>query len=362
MLREKFKNIFDNYLADKQTYKQMSIRKHDVLTSANALKNELPGLLKKASSLYYGYKFKGSVGQGQLADLPHLCIFDTEITYSAQRGYYIVYLFKEDMSSVYLSLNQGWTQYENKFERNRGKIELRKNTILAQNLLRSMNGFSLDPISLTARVHRLGVGYEIGNICSKRYDKENLPSDEELINDLRNLVGVYKELKGLVGKSILDIKAEESESEFQNEIQTAVFKELPSGPIPRKEPSNLKARTTWGRDKSIAQNALERAQYQCEADPNHQTFISLKSGRPFMEAHHLIPMEFQGRFEYSLDVPENVLCLCPTCHRIFHNAEKWYKALRISLFYDKRVAQLEERAIITDLSTIIGFYEALEED
>jgi 5-methylcytosine-specific restriction protein A len=362
MLREIFKSIFDNYLVDKAAYKEMPNRGHSGLPSANALKNELPTQLQKASSLYRGYKFKGSIGQAQMADIPHLCIFDTDITRSAQQGYYIVYLFNENMSSVYLSLNQGWTEYEKRFEQKEGLIQLRKNTVLAQRLLRSVYDFNLDLIKLTARRHRLGTGYENGNICSKRYDKGSLPTDEALINDLRNLIGVYKELKGLVGSSILDIDDIKDEEAFQDDIQTATAKEFPPGPIPKKKKRDLKATTTSRRDLSVAATALERAQYKCEVDPEHQTFISLKSGHPFMEAHHLIPLESEDSFNYSLDVPENVICLCPTCHRVFHNAEIGYRSVRIMRFYEERMEQLEQRGIGINLNALFGFYKLLMEE
>ncbi|GAP02894.1 hypothetical protein FPFC_030740 [Fructobacillus pseudoficulneus] len=51
----------------------------------------------------------GSAGKGNWATAPWIGVFDTDITRSAVRGFYIVYLFSSDMSRVYLSLNQGWT-------------------------------------------------------------------------------------------------------------------------------------------------------------------------------------------------------------------------------------------------------------
>lgn len=58
---------------------------------------------------------KGTVGKGQWASIPLLCIFDKRITNTPQKRFYIVYLFAEDMSGVYLSLNQGYTWYRNKY-------------------------------------------------------------------------------------------------------------------------------------------------------------------------------------------------------------------------------------------------------
>ena len=53
----------------------------------------------------------------------------------------------------------------------------------------------LPPINLIAE-GTLGKGYELGNICSKYYSLDDSFDDSELLNDLRNFIGIYKELKG----------------------------------------------------------------------------------------------------------------------------------------------------------------------
>jgi 5-methylcytosine-specific restriction protein A len=55
------------------------------------------------------YLIEGSAGQGQWAQVPWLAVFDRLITNTARQGFYIVYLFRSDLSGVYLSLNQGVT-------------------------------------------------------------------------------------------------------------------------------------------------------------------------------------------------------------------------------------------------------------
>ena len=37
-----------------------------------------------------------------------------------------------------------------------------------------------------------------------------------------------------------------------------------------------------------------------------------------MEGHHIIPVSRKESFTQDLDVVENILCLCPTCHRKIH--------------------------------------------
>ena len=56
------------------------------------------------------YLVTGSVGQGNWAMVPWVCVFDRRITTSAKKGVYIVYLLEKNGKSLYLTLNQGCTE------------------------------------------------------------------------------------------------------------------------------------------------------------------------------------------------------------------------------------------------------------
>ncbi|MGB4607916.1 MAG: DUF3578 domain-containing protein [Sedimentibacter sp.] len=64
------------------------------------------------------YIIKGSIGQGNWANVPWVSIYDKRITTSAIEGVYIVYLLSEDGEILYLTLNQvlyyafTWTIYK----------------------------------------------------------------------------------------------------------------------------------------------------------------------------------------------------------------------------------------------------------
>lgn len=145
------------------------------------------------------YKVKASVGQGQWADVPWIAVFDKSITQSATEGYYIVYLFRADMSGVYLSLNQGWTYFKNRYKTKLGREKITQVTDVWKNELSStLNDFSYEKINLKneGKMNSLVEGYELGHICGKFYSVEDMPSSEELGWDLQNLIGVYREIKG----------------------------------------------------------------------------------------------------------------------------------------------------------------------
>ncbi len=73
-----------------------------------------------------GFIVKGSPGQPpNWADVPWIGVFNPEVTTSALRGYYVVYLFAADMTRVYLCLGQGVTTVYEEFKRG-GRDELRR--------------------------------------------------------------------------------------------------------------------------------------------------------------------------------------------------------------------------------------------
>jgi 5-methylcytosine-specific restriction enzyme A len=91
--------------------------------------------------------------------------------------------------------------------------------------------------------------------------------------------------------------------------------------INKKDPPDKSKKETWSynRNGSAARKALENAAFKCELFPSFPTFTSLASSRPFMEAHHLIPMKMQDQFDISIDVEENICCLNPLSHRMLHH-------------------------------------------
>lgn len=57
------------------------------------------------------YIIKGSIGQGNKARTPWIAILDKGITDTPQKSIYLVFLFSSEYKKVYLTLNQGVTEY-----------------------------------------------------------------------------------------------------------------------------------------------------------------------------------------------------------------------------------------------------------
>lgn len=112
------------------------------------------------------------------------------------------------------------------------------------------------------------------------------------------------------------------------------------------EPETLVLKRAVPRDRILVSQALGLARYSCEADPAHETFPQAATGRPYMEGHHLVPLHWQREFpKASLDCFANIVCLCPTCHRLLHYAEDRTRSRVFDELFEKRCERLARSGI-----------------
>ncbi|MED1578724.1 MrcB family domain-containing protein [Bacillus safensis] len=359
-MREALKYILDNY----QEARSESFKNHEM---GNHVRNIIKNTIANEAELDENQFFiVGSVGQGQWAEIPWISIFIRDITSTAKRGYYIVYLFKADMSGVYISLNQGWTYFKNKYGTKWGREKIRSTANIIKKKL------NIAPVNMTATTINLGgrgdlgQGYENGHIYGRLYSANNLPSSKELISDLKELLSSYKEIEYLMGERSVDQfndylllsddghyleEDQDQEEDFQDSVQSTLDKKVKEAeknsmaeletediPLPKPNPVFDKSRKErWPRDAQVAARALRLSEYKCAFDDSHTSFTSKVTGKRYLEMHHLVPMKYQGEFDVNLDRESQLLALCPTCHRQIHHGtdEEKEKILR-KLFYERR--------------------------
>jgi len=105
--------------------------------------------------------------------------------------------------------------------------------------------------------------------------------------------------------------------------------------------TTLKARDIFSRDRKLALKRLEKENFKCEVNESHKLFVSKHTARPYLEAHHLLPMALQNIYRKNLDVLDNIFCLCPDCHRAIHHAESNYAKNIINILINKRPSVLD---------------------
>lgn len=193
MLKSYLTQVLENY----NVVKREKFAKHPF---AAFLRNEFPNYLKNLTDNPDDYLFAGSAGRGTWTYSPWVAVLDTRITESVQKGFYIVYLFREDMKGVYLSINQGTIKLLNSNKEFKDKDVRTQETLrsravkyrkkINQNLTKDL----LEEIDLGVVESKYGNYYEAGNICGKYYSLENMPSEEELESDFKKFIDLYATL------------------------------------------------------------------------------------------------------------------------------------------------------------------------
>ena len=323
MIKEGFQKILSEYMeAKKQNFAGSPL--------ADFIRNVISNEIRKIGSISYDYVIIGSAGQGIWAEVPWIAIFDKKITISAQRGYYIVYLFDAQLQGVYLSLNQGWTQYENKYGKKEGMQKIKEATYNLQKRLRStLSDFSFDAINLHP-TNTLGQGYELGHICGKFYPTNAIPSDDIIINDIQNLRGVYRELKGIVGIDLFSLEDLDTDEKIEEKIEInkiqEILKEIPPEEKVKILREKLKVADKSGlnfielsgkrikRNTSLSELIKAKNDYRCQVCGF--TFKK-KDGTYYVEAIHI-----RALASSKMDTEDNMLALCPNHHKIFDKGIK----------------------------------------
>ncbi|WP_273127558.1 MrcB family domain-containing protein [Bacillus weihaiensis] len=149
------------------------------------VRNVIPSLL---GSLYFidknQYTIKGSIGQGNWASVPWVAVMNNLVTTSTQRGYYIVYLFSEDMKSLYLTLAQGVTE-TTRDEMERISQAIRNSIPMSDRVIKG-NDLNLGQSSKARE-------YELSTAAYIPYSIDHMPPEDQLIKDLEEMVGYYEE-------------------------------------------------------------------------------------------------------------------------------------------------------------------------
>ncbi len=145
-----------------------------------------------------------------------------------------------------------------------------------------------------------------------------------------------------------DLKLKEQMNLIDDDFTTSY--DVPIG-RPKKAETH---KQSYERNPKIAKLALKKSEYKCEIDPKHITFIRKSDGKPYVEPHHIIPMAKQDDFNYSLDIPQNIVSLCSNCHNEVHYGING-KSL-IKKIFEKRKNELRNMCIEITLEELLSYY------
>jgi hypothetical protein len=136
-----------------------------------------------------------SAGKGEWARVPWIAIIDSREIEAPSGGLNCVFLFREDLSAAYLTLNQGVTKPREElgpFEASR-VLKQRAQEIRPQVANLRQRNFLLDD-HIDLRTGGIGAKYEDATIAYKIYEVNKVPPDIEIAEDLETLLSEYSNI------------------------------------------------------------------------------------------------------------------------------------------------------------------------
>lgn len=219
-MKTSFEYIMDHFLElDKTVDSSTATFSH----LCKAIPFELRALIEDDKN----YTVKGSMGQGNRTDYPWISVLDRSITTSTQKGLYVVFLFKKNMEGFYLTLNQGITNFDKLFGRERYSKAIKVSDYFKDQI--DETTFSKLPINLGGEYGDLGYGYERTTILQKNYPKGQYEEDM-LVRDFKEAMRIYSFMANHFATQSYDdviksVLAGEEESNIDADTAVSMIKE-----------------------------------------------------------------------------------------------------------------------------------------
>lgn len=320
------------------------------------------------SSRAAAYVVKSSAGQPgrRYALIPYAMLLRRDVTSSPTHGVYIALLFDEHCRRLWITLNQGISQFRDRFGPSRSFEALRQGSSLLAELMSAPDGFDQGPVDLAAS-YPYGQAYEVGAVYGRCFELERFDESKArtFAEALHDLLALYETMPLKLARdpsiaSAMGAAADEERifQEMANQKSSAASSaEVQDMIKPPPERSILGSRVVYQRDPSVAATALHLAGHCCEAGCGTSPFVASATGLPYVEAHHLIPLSRQGSFpDASLDVPANVVALCAGCHAKIHLAVKAAREPLLDALHAKRSERLRRSGIECSLPLLKRMY------
>lgn len=189
---------------------------------------EAQSALEELAAEYPHIEVKSSVGKGNWAEVPWISLLDDRITDTTKHGVYAVYLFRADMTGVYVTLNQGVTTPKGELGWPAARKQLAEtaSTLRGRYAARLRPGFtSADGIDLRSKKGGLGAEYEASTVAWRLYQPGAIPAPAELLADLYRLLDVYDDYASAPQESAMPVNNGEGTAMLSTASLTAALRD-----------------------------------------------------------------------------------------------------------------------------------------
>lgn len=127
-----------------------------------------------------------------------------------------------------------------------------------------------------------------------------------------------------------------------------------------------KGRKRFKTQRKIRDSVLEKAQYLCDCDDIKHFYFESVDLHNYVEGHHIVPMNRQEEYYFdsniNLDVPNNIVALCPNCHCQIHLGSRQARLKILSELFVRNKAKLLTLNPNLTLSILASYYNIGLED
>ncbi len=119
--------------------------------------------------------------------------------------------------------------------------------------------------------------------------------------------------------------------------------------------------------RKIRDSVLEKAHYMCDCDDAKHFYFESVDLHNYVEGHHVVPMNRQEEYYFddniNLDIPNNIVALCPNCHCQIHLGSRQARLKILSELFVRNKAKLLTLNPNLTLSILASYYNiGLEEE
>jgi len=315
MIRDTLIKICKEY----QTQKNKENRDY-VSEIRNDVKSSFSNILK---DLLADIKIKTVQGIGNMSDIAWISFLHERAALSTTEGYYPAYLFSEDSKQFELALVQGLYSISDEYTGKGGTEAVSsflktRATILRGKLKNENNNYFDEKLSKNITFLKNDLvrkQWQTSAVFGKVYHIDKLPSEDELIEDLKKIIELYKlviQKGGTAQEGIIEIYDQENEDLSGDEKV-----------INKKHKENEEKIIQVNRP--LINDLKKHYKYTCQAcglilKDIYGDYFGEKP--EYIEAHHIIPkskiLKKLKENDKLKRTKEDFAILCANCHRIIH--------------------------------------------
>ena len=310
------RTLFEKIAKEYPVAKQQELKNHPL---TKFIRSQVPKSFETdIGSILSKYKVLVAKHAGNWSRVAWIVIVDRRVSETATNGYYPVYSFFENGKKIMLSLGQGYKDLKAKYNKEADSILISRGIIL-KNKAGDFKKFGFKNVhgtNITIKKDKEREVWVKSCAFGKIYDVKNLPTNDELILDCKNILNIYENIIQRGGTS------EEIENNDPEDID--LIKDLSGSEKKALKKHREHEKYYIKTDPKFIKNLKKKYDHTCQACnlKFSKIYGKYNDKLDYVEAHHIVPKsEILRKIELNQEMgrdESDFAILCANCHRMIH--------------------------------------------